>query len=267
MGSNDGHPATNIVHRICKWILRPEFQVLFKDSRFAFSRAIFQGGRGQTVSSHSTASILFVDDDAAMREVMAFILTEEGFEVSTAADGLEALAQLRDLTPDLIISDLHMPRMSGIEFLSVVRRRFPAIPVIAISGAYDLGESSAAGVMADAFYPKGYCHPDELMRMIRQLMYKPLKRPTNYHPCQPPKIQNARYGRDSAGISALLLTCADCLRTFSVSNVSGTDDGELHAHCPSCRALVQFTCDVAATMPLTDVISAPQPGVQLGQVA
>ena len=95
-------------------------------------------------------------------------------------------------TPDLIISDLHMPRMSGIEFLSVVRRRFPAIPVIAISGAYDLSESFAAGVMADAYYPKGRRHPDELMRMIRQLMYEPLKRPTNYHPCQPPRVQSAR---------------------------------------------------------------------------
>jgi hypothetical protein len=157
--------------------------------------------------------------------------------------------------------------MSGIEFLSVVRRRFPAIPAIAISGAYDLGESSAAGVMADAFYPKGLCHPDELMRMIRQLMYEPLKRPTNYHPCQPPRVQTARYALDSRGLSELLLTCTDCLRAFSVANVSGSDNGELHAHCPSCRALVQFTCEVATNARMTEVMPAPQPGFQLGQVA
>lgn len=218
------------------------------------------------MSNFSTATILFVDDDPAMREVVALILNEEGYDVSTASDGLDALAQLRSLTPDLIISDLHMPRMSGFEFLSVVRRRFPAVPVIAISGAYDLSESSAAGVMADAFYPKGCSHPDELMRTIRELMYKPLKRPTNYHPCQPPRVQTARNGRDDHGISRLLLTCTDCLRAFSVAHVSGTDEGELQAHCPSCRALVLFTCDVAAA-PMPDVMPSMQAGLQLKECA
>ena len=202
-----------------------------------------------------------------MREVMALILGEEGFDVTTASDGVEALVELRRCTPDLIISDLHMPRMSGVEFLSVVRRRFPAIPAIAMSGAYDLCQSFAAGVMADAFYPKGQSHPDELMRRIRELMYKPLKRPTNYHPCQPPRVQTARYGHNAQGASCLLLTCTDCLRAFSVGNVSGTDNGELHAHCPSCRALVQFTCDVVPSVPVTEVMRAAQPEMQLGQVA
>ncbi len=90
----------------------------------------------------SRATILFVDDDPCMREVMAMILTEEGYEVSTAADGFDGLAQFRKSIPDLIISDLHMPRMSGVEFLSVVRHRFPAIPVIAISGAHEMNEFS-----------------------------------------------------------------------------------------------------------------------------
>jgi CheY-like chemotaxis protein len=224
----------------------------------------FPGARSKTVSDFSTATILFVDDDRAMREVVALILGEEGYEVSTAADGLEALAQLRSFTPDLIISDLHMPRMSGFEFLSVVRHRFPAIPAIAMSGAYGLSESFAAGVMADAYYPKGGSHPDELTRMIRQLIYKPLKRPTNYHPCQPPRVQTARYGRDDQGISRLLLTCTDCLRAFSVAHVSGTDQGDLQAHCPSCRALVQFTCDVLATAP---VMTAIQDGLHLKECA
>lgn len=215
---------------------------------------------------NSTATILFVDDDAAMQEVMALILGEEGFEVITARDGIEALAELRRNLPDLIISDLHMPRMSGIEFLSVVRRRFPAIPAVAVSGAFDLSQSYAAGVMADAFYPKGQSHPDELIDTIRQLMYKPLKRPTNYHPCQPPRVQSARYGQDGRGVSLLLLTCTDCLRGFSVANVSGSDDGKLHAHCPSCGALVQFTCDVAPSVPISEVPTV-QPRVQLGRVA
>ena len=122
------------------------------------------------VTDFSRATILYVDDDPAMREVMSLILSEEGFDVVTASDGIEAIAELRGWTPDLIISDLHMPRMSGIEFLSVVRRRFPAIPAIAMSGAFDLTQSFAAGVMADAFYPKGQSQPDELMHIIRDLI-------------------------------------------------------------------------------------------------
>jgi len=214
------------------------------------------------MSSDSTATILFVDDDPAMREVMTLILGEEGFSVSTAADGLAAVAELRTLTPDLIISDLHMPRMTGVEFLSVVRRRFPAIPVLAMSGAYDLCESFAAGVMADAFYPKAQSNPDDLMRMIRQLIYEPLKRPTNYHPCQPARVQTARCGIDGQGKTLLLLTCTDCLRAFSVANVSGTDEGNFQAHCPACRAVVEFTCDAVPVAPVT-----LQPGVHLGRVA
>ena len=219
------------------------------------------------VTDFSRATILYVDDDPAMREVMSLILSEEGFDVVTASDGIEAIAELRGWTPDLIISDLHMPRMSGIEFLSVVRRRFPAIPAIAMSGAFDLTQSFAAGVMADAFYPKGQSHPDELMHIIRNLIYKPLKRPTNYHPCQPPRVQSARYGIDAGGCATMSLICTDCLRAFSVTSVSGTDAGELQAHCPSCRALVLFTCDVLPAVRTAEVMPPVQPGVQLGRVA
>ena len=77
--------------------------------------------------------ILVVDDEPAMREMMSVMLTAEGYAVWE--DGFDALLHLRETALDLIISDLNMPNMSGFEFLSVVRRRFPEIPVVAISGA------------------------------------------------------------------------------------------------------------------------------------
>lgn len=196
------------------------------------------------MSNPSRATILFVDDDPCMCEVMAMMLNEEGYEVSTAADGFDALAQLRSFIPDLIISDLHMPRMSGVEFLSVIRRRFPAIPVIAISGAHAMDASFPVEVMADAFYPKGRCHPDELMRTIRALMYGPLPRPTNYRLCQSPAIQNARISHDSSGLPVLLLTCTDCLRAFSLNAAGSVGDGMLQAHCRHCRVPVQFFIEI-----------------------
>ena len=187
----------------------------------------------------SKATILFVDDDPCMREVMAMILGEEGFEVSTAADGFDALAQLRSAIPDLLISDLQMPRMSGAEFLSIIRQRFPAIPVIAISGAYDMNEFWPAGVMADAFFPKSRCHPDELARTARELMYSKLARPTNYHPCHPPQVQTARSAEDRNGNPTLLLTCTECLRAFACAE-TGISQGVMQAHCQFCMTPLKF---------------------------
>ncbi len=76
--------------------------------------------------------ILVVDDNVSMRQTLPTLLSGNGYEVHTAVDGFDALNALRWAVPDLIISDLTMPNMSGFEFLSVVRRRFPNVPVIAL---------------------------------------------------------------------------------------------------------------------------------------
>lgn len=65
--------------------------------------------------------ILIVEDHSAMREAGKRLLESRGYEVHTAADGFEALLALKRSLPDMIISDLSMPNMSGFELLSVVR--------------------------------------------------------------------------------------------------------------------------------------------------
>ena len=70
--------------------------------------------------------ILVVDDEPSVRESLGMLLTEAGYEVSTAIDGFDALLRLKTFAPDVIISDLNMPQMSGFELLSVLRRRFPS---------------------------------------------------------------------------------------------------------------------------------------------
>jgi CheY-like chemotaxis protein len=195
---------------------------------------------------HDTkASILFVDDEPCMREMVAMLLSEEGYQVLTAVDGFDALAQLRSVTPNLIISDLNMPRMSGLEFLSVVRRRFPAIPVIAMSGAYDHGDVLPAGVMADAFYPKSRCHPDELMRTVAELIETPITRATNYRPCRPPAVQMSRTVTNADGSARITLTCSDCLRAFSVSDVGENSHGNQEAECVFCSTPVHYMVGVS----------------------
>jgi CheY-like chemotaxis protein len=185
-------------------------------------------------------SILFVDDEPTMREMMAMLLSDEGYEVLTAVDGFDALAQLRTATPKLIISDLNMPRMSGFEFLSVVRRRFPAIPVIAISGAYDHGETLPEGVIADAFYPKSRCHPDELMRTVAELIASPVARATNYRPCCPPAVQTSRIVSNHDGTSMIMLTCPECLRAFPNGDAHEAGHGTQVAECKFCSTPVHY---------------------------
>jgi CheY-like chemotaxis protein len=66
--------------------------------------------------------VLLVDDEALIRKVISGYLVAAGYVVQTAVDGLDALGKLRAGLPDLIISDLNMPRMSGNEFLAIVRK-------------------------------------------------------------------------------------------------------------------------------------------------
>ena len=102
--------------------------------------------------------IMVVDDDESIRETLGLVLQMSGYETVTASNGFDALLQLKRSLPAIVLSDLNMPQMSGFELLSVVRRRFPQISVIAMSGAYQTGEAVPGGVIADAFYPKGRRH-------------------------------------------------------------------------------------------------------------
>jgi CheY-like chemotaxis protein len=113
--------------------------------------------------------VLVVDDDPSIRETATLILESEGFEVLTAADGVEGLHSLSKSLPDLIISDLNMPRMSGFEFLPAVRQRFPHIATIAMSGGHSSGEMPV-GTLADVFLQKGIYTIRELPHEVRKLL-------------------------------------------------------------------------------------------------
>ena len=81
-----------------------------------------------------------MDDDDAVRDSLSLLLEASGFEVTTAADGLEALAVLRNGPPAVLLSDLNMPKMSGVQLLSEVRQQFPSVSLVAMSGNYETGD-------------------------------------------------------------------------------------------------------------------------------
>jgi CheY-like chemotaxis protein len=80
------------------------------------------------------ARILVADDEPEILEVLHEVLSDQGYEVLTAATGAEALAAVPNFRPDVCLVDIAMPGLSGAEVLDAFRRSGSAVPVIAISG-------------------------------------------------------------------------------------------------------------------------------------
>jgi CheY-like chemotaxis protein len=179
------------------------------------------------------ARLLIVDDDPTVRTSLSVVLGEIGYGVRTAHDGFSALAELRNEIPEVLLSDLNMPGMSGFELLSVVRRRFPAIQTIAMSGAFS-GNEVPSGVAADAFYQKGSSLAS-LLRILATL--PPVSRMPVHHHATPLWIQCNGY--DASGAAFGTIQCPDCLRTFP--QALGSSTGQIHeAHCVYCQSSIHY---------------------------
>jgi len=81
--------------------------------------------------------VLVVDDEPSVRDVLSRFLSERGYLVDAAEDGQEALALIRTDAPDIILLDLKMPRLGGIELLRILRDEGVEVAVITISGHAD----------------------------------------------------------------------------------------------------------------------------------
>lgn len=80
------------------------------------------------------SNILIIDDEKAIRKTLSEILSYEGYKIEEASDGEEGLRKFRDKTFDVVLCDIKMPKIDGIEFLDKVRELNPDVPVIMISG-------------------------------------------------------------------------------------------------------------------------------------
>lgn len=118
-------------------------------------------------------SVLLVEDDREGRRMYAEWLTHAGFRVDEAHNGLQALERAFDLTPDVLVTDLHIPGIDGFELTRRIRLdpRTREIPVLAVTGyaafASDPGRARRAG--CDAVLPKP-CTPEDLETAIRALI-------------------------------------------------------------------------------------------------
>ena len=113
--------------------------------------------------------VLVVDDDESIRDLLRLTLSEEGYEVTEAADGIAALESVDRSPPGLILLDLRMPRLDGWGFYRAYRRRpGPHAPIMVITAARD-AKASAAALSPEAVLDKPF-DLDELTGLVKRLL-------------------------------------------------------------------------------------------------
>lgn len=143
-----------------------------------------QGGRSLGVTPTRQAAresgrrrVLVVDDSITVREVERQLLSREGYEVTVAVDGKDGFNMLRSGRFDLLVTDVDMPRMTGIELIRAVRREasLAQLPIIIVSYK-DREEDRLAGLEAgaSAYLTKSSFQDDSLIRMVADLIGDPI---------------------------------------------------------------------------------------------
>jgi DNA-binding response OmpR family regulator len=117
-------------------------------------------------------AVLVIEDDASVREVLdIFFAQEPGIYYTIAAGGANGLAKLADAPPDVILTDVLMPRVSGLEIIRFARKQYPGIPIIAFS-AKPIGDSNDDWTTVEGericFIPKPF-DLNTLLEQVRSL--------------------------------------------------------------------------------------------------
>ena len=188
--------------------------------------------------------VLIVDDEPLVLQASAAVVRSFGFTVRTAEDGFVALKILREVLPDIIISDLRMPSMSGFELLSIVRRRFPHIPTIGISGEFILA-NMPLGLLVDHFFQKGGYTPEQLKTKMKELISES---PIRAHIG---KVDKAPLWIPRKDPEYIVVTCPECLRSSAIADQMGA--GELQeTECIACGATISYLVDSSVLKVLED---------------
>jgi CheY-like chemotaxis protein len=126
--------------------------------------------------SEDMASILVVDDDPDSREVLTRSFSKAGYAVRSAENGRRALIAVATAVPDVIVLDVRMPEMDGVEFLQVIRSylRWSTVPVILLT-AYDQGPhmGRARDMGVKCVFLKATYKLDDLPACVRQVLQHP----------------------------------------------------------------------------------------------
>ena len=168
------HLSASAVRENGEPVLIVDTEDIIQSVRMALNEGRLRGARPAIENSaRRMRRALVVDDSATVREVERQLLLRMGFAVETAVDGLDGWHQLRDGLFDLVISDIDMPRMNGIEFVRTLRAdpRFASIPVIVVSYK-DREEDRRAGLEAGAtaYLTKGAFQDSTFADTVRDIL-------------------------------------------------------------------------------------------------
>jgi DNA-binding response OmpR family regulator len=134
--------------------------------------------------------LLLVEDDPTLRQALSFNLTREGYEVTAVADGEAALEAARNESLDLVLLDVMLPGMSGVEVLRVLRREGIATPVIILSAKGDeIDRVVGLQLGADDYVAKPFSRPELLARIEAVLRRK------RREPDEPERREELTFGR------------------------------------------------------------------------
>jgi len=115
--------------------------------------------------------LLIIDDSEEILTALTNFFTQKNYEVTSAANGLDGLKYIeaKDASFDLVITDLVLPNISGVAIISIVKKRFPDTPVIAITGWGEHPESLAKEAHADYVLEKPFKLP-ELEELAKKIL-------------------------------------------------------------------------------------------------
>ncbi|KPL00568.1 MAG: hypothetical protein AMJ91_04225 [candidate division Zixibacteria bacterium SM23_73_3] len=115
-----------------------------------------------------TNQVLIVDDNPHMSSLLSDILDFFDYKAVGASDGEEALKTLKERCFDMVITDLKMPRMGGMDLLRTIKDRFPQLPVVVITGfGTDSSKSDAFAAQADGFLAKPF-KVEEIKELLKK---------------------------------------------------------------------------------------------------
>ena len=120
--------------------------------------------------SEKTYRIMVVDDDDDILSLLTTWLGKEGFEVLTCSSGEEALSQLYNVHPDLVITDLFMGGMSGMEVLSSIHKDNPLLPVIMLSGQAKIPDAVKATHLGSSAFLTKPINKEELFKQVEKAL-------------------------------------------------------------------------------------------------
>ncbi|HEX8446966.1 MAG TPA: response regulator [Sphingomonas sp.] len=119
-----------------------------------------------------TRTIMTVDDSPSMRALLRNALSAQGYTVAEAEDGIDALERIGDAAPDLVITDINMPRMDGFGLIEAMRAKaeYARMPILVLSTEFsDEKKQRARSAGATGWIVKPF-HPDKLATAIRRVM-------------------------------------------------------------------------------------------------